>query len=129
MKKTTPFIIILYIILQILMLTGCKYAVVTGGPVDHARLNDGVYEGISSNGPNSAHVRVSVSNQKIGKVELLSHDAWKGHKADQIIPERIVDKQSTDVDAVSGATNSSNVIMNAAEQAIQKSYHGGETDQ
>jgi uncharacterized protein with FMN-binding domain len=36
--------------------------------------------------------------------------------------ERIIAQQSTRVDAVSGATNSSRVIMNAVQRAIEKAY-------
>ncbi|MBN1780869.1 FMN-binding protein [bacterium] len=99
---------------------GCRSAMVSGGPVDPETLTDGIYEGAYSHGPNSAHVRVTILNGKITAVELLEHDAWKGHKADDVIPGRIVENQSTAVDAVSGATNSSHVIMNAVEDAVQK---------
>ena len=46
--------------------------------------------------------------------------AWKGSKAESPIIKRIIENQSTDVDAVSGATNSSRVIMNAGQRAIEK---------
>jgi uncharacterized protein with FMN-binding domain len=102
-------------------LAGCKSAVVNGGPVDGSRLADGVFRGESKAGPNKAVVEVTIRDQKITEVKLLQSDAWKGHKADAVIPGRIVEKQSTAVDAVSGATNTSNVIMNATEAAIAKS--------
>ena len=38
---------------------------------------------------------------------------------ENIIPFRIIDEQSTNVDAVSGATVSSTAIMNAVDDAIQ----------
>jgi fumarate reductase flavoprotein subunit len=37
-----------------------------------------------------------------------------------IIPNRIIEKQSTKVDSVSGATLSSVAIMNAVEDAVKK---------
>ncbi|MDX1358727.1 MAG: FMN-binding protein [Clostridia bacterium] len=43
-----------------------------------------------------------------------------GRAAEKTIPERIIDQQSTRVDAVSGATRSSIAIMNAVEDALQK---------
>jgi uncharacterized protein with FMN-binding domain len=46
----------------------------------------------------------------------------RGVKADPIIQERIIESQSTNVDAVSGATNSSYVIMNAVQKAVEKAY-------
>jgi uncharacterized protein with FMN-binding domain len=102
-------------------IAGCKSAVVSGGPVEGSRLTDGVFRGECKAGPNKAVVDVTVQDQKITRVVLLKSDAWKGHKADAVIPARIVEKQSTSVDAVSGATNTSNVIMNAVEAALVKS--------
>lgn len=107
-------------VLSVLM-TGCKSAVVTGGPVDGSRLADGVFRGECKAGPNKAVVEVTIRDQNITQVKLLQSDAWKGHKADAVIPGRIVEKQSTSVDAVSGATNTSNVIMNAVEAALVQS--------
>jgi uncharacterized protein with FMN-binding domain len=48
--------------------------------------------------------------------------SWKGDKANDIIPQRIIAEQSTAVDAVSGATNSSRVIINGVQKALEKAY-------
>jgi uncharacterized protein with FMN-binding domain len=92
------------------------------GLVEPERLTDGVYEGNSGAGPNKALVRVTIEEGKIVKIETLKHRAWKGKKAEAIIPMRIIEHQSTKVDAVTGATNSSRVIMNAVQKAIEKAY-------
>jgi uncharacterized protein with FMN-binding domain len=47
----------------------------------------------------------------------------KGKKAEEIISRRVLENQRTDVDVVSGATNSSIVIINAVQRAIEKAYH------
>jgi uncharacterized protein with FMN-binding domain len=102
---------------------GCTMAPIRGAEIEEGKLADGVYEGSYRHGPNSAKVRVTVSQGKIVDVELIKHFAsWKGDKANEIIPQRIVAEQSTAVDAVSGATNSSRVIMNAVQKALEKSY-------
>jgi uncharacterized protein with FMN-binding domain len=103
------------------ILAGCKSAAVIGGPVDGSGLSDGVFRGECKAGPNKAVVDVTIWDRRIERVDLIEHDAWKGHKADTLIVKRIVADQSTKVDAVSGATNSSNVIMNAVEAAVVKS--------
>ncbi len=90
--------------------------------MEPARLTDGIYEGQFKVGPNYAEVKVTIEGQKIVHIEIVKHDAWKGKKAEPIIPQRIIEKQSTDVDAVTGATNSSHVIMNAVQKAIEKAY-------
>ncbi|MCJ7774231.1 MAG: FMN-binding protein, partial [Desulfobacterales bacterium] len=62
---------------------------------------------------------------KILSVNVLEHRTMKGRKAESVIPDRIVQLQSTDVDVVSGATYSSLAIMNAAQLAIDKSADTG----
>ncbi|MFC2076942.1 FMN-binding protein [candidate division KSB1 bacterium] len=91
-----------------------------GGPVDGARLADGIYEGSSKGGPVRAEVRVTIKNQRITDIELVKHDTWRGKKAEPVIPKRIIEKQSTDVETVTGATVSSRVIMNAVQGAVEK---------
>ncbi len=109
--------------LLIATITSCQTAPNLGGEVKEKKLRDGVYEGSYSNGPNSAVVKVTITDSRIEEVELLRHFAsWKGNKANTVIPQRIVEEQSTRVDAVSGATNSSIVIMNAAQKAIELAY-------
>ena len=102
---------------------GCTMAPIRGAEIEQRRLVDGVYDGSYRHGPNSAMVRVTISGGKVVDIELIKHFAsWMGDKANEIIPQRIVAEQSTDVDAVSGATNSSRVIMNAVQDALEKAY-------
>jgi fumarate reductase flavoprotein subunit len=107
------------------ILASCGSAPVIGGPVRPAELKDGIYRGCDAYGPNKAVVEVEIRNREIAQVRIIQHNAWKGKKADPIIPRYIVLDQSTAVDAVSGATNSSHVIMNAAQKAILESYKAG----
>lgn len=92
------------------------------GPVNNEKLTDGAYEGSYKAGPNKALVRVTIKEGKLVEIEIVKHRAWKGKKAESIIPRRIIENQSTRVDAVTGATNSSRVIMNAVQRAIEKAY-------
>ena len=98
----------------------CKMASIIGEPVNHGKLVDGVYEGSYARFPNKAVVKVTIKDQKIEDVQIVQHWAWKGKKAETPVINRIVEHQSTKVDAVSGATNSSHVIMNAVQRAIEK---------
>ena len=95
---------------------------ILGGPVEQGKLIDGIYEGSHKAGPNKALVKVTIKDRKIVKIEIVKHSAWKGKKAESIIPESIIENQSTKVDVVTGATNSSRVIMNAVQKAIEKAY-------
>ena len=104
------------------LLIGCAQTPVIGEPVDHIKLVDGIYEGSYRGGPNKALVKVTIKDNKIFNIEIIEHQAWKGKKAQVPIVERIIAGQSTNVDTVSGATNSSRVIMNAVQNAIEKAY-------
>jgi uncharacterized protein with FMN-binding domain len=85
----------------------CKIASIIGEPVNYGKLVDGVYEGSYARCPNKAVVKVTIKDQKIADVQIVQHWAWKGKKAETPVINRIVEHQSTKVDAVSGATNSS----------------------
>ena len=104
------------------MLLGCAETPVTGAPVDHAKLKDGTYEGSYRGGLNKASVQLTIKDNNIVNIEIIQHQAWRGGIAEATIVERIIASQSTKVDAVSGATNSSCVIMNAVQKAIEKAY-------
>lgn len=119
MKKCLTLMLITFILFSI---TSCWKAQLIGGPVQQNLLTDGTYEGQASHGPNSAKVVVTIVNQTIETIEVVKNEAWKGKKAVPEIPDRIIARQSTRVDAVSGATNSSHVLMNAVENALKKAY-------
>ncbi len=94
-----------------------------GGPVKEGKLADGVFEGSYSKWPNSAAVSVTVKDGRIADIRILKHwSSWIGRKAEPVIPLRIIEQQSTNIDAVTGATNSSRVIMNAVQNAVEKAY-------
>ncbi len=115
---------ILYRTILLLLLFLLQAACVTdriGRKVAPGELADGFYEGEFSSFPNIAHVLVVIEDGRIKDVELLDHGgSWIGHRADVDVPIRIIVQQSTSVDAVTGATNSSHVIMNAVEEALKK---------
>lgn len=88
-------------------------------PISLADVADGEYLGSSEKGPVKVQVRVIVKDQKIEKIDLLRHDRALGGKAEQII-DRIVEGNSLEVDAISGATLSSEVIKDAIRQALKQ---------
>ena len=87
--------------------------------VDISKVSDGKYEGHSELGPVIVDVNVTVEAGKIVDVEIVRHDNGLGGKANAIA-EDIVKANSYEVDAVSGATVSSKVIMNAVNNALNK---------
>ena len=112
---------LIFAVCLFLFSTGCATTPpVPTGKLDHQKLVDGMYEGSYRKGPMKARVKITIQNQRISSIDLLEHDTWKGKEAEEIIPDRIIREQSTDVDTVSGATMSSRVIMNAVQNAVDK---------
>jgi uncharacterized protein with FMN-binding domain len=101
----------------------CKTTDKIGQEIRFENLTDGIFEGGFKGGLNSAKVKVTIKDAKIFEIVILEHNASPiGKKANVEIVESIIVQQSTNVDAVSGATNSSHVIINAVQDAISKSY-------
>ena len=112
---------IVIFLLLVFLLSGCTFIPpLIGKRLDGEHLADGIYEGRYRSGPVKVVACVNIKNGRIIKIELLKHATWKGKLAETIIPDRIIQNQSTRVDAVSGATISSRVIMNAVQNAINK---------
>jgi uncharacterized protein with FMN-binding domain len=85
--------------------------------VEVAKLADGTYTGSYRVFPVSAEVRVTVKNHVITEIELLRHRHGQG-KAAEVIPGKVMEAQSLQVDVISGATYSSKVILKAIENAL-----------
>lgn len=64
-------------------------------------------------------MEVEVRDHQIVNINLLRHDCGKGKPA-EIMLEEMVDKNTDNVDCVSGATASSRTIRNAVNIALQK---------
>ncbi|WP_278841510.1 FMN-binding protein [Holdemania filiformis] len=126
MKKYKKFItavfcivLILIISVSILMFYTVKKAknlsIITPNMTE---ISDGEYIGEYSITPVYVKVNVTVKNHKIINIEILQHDNGLGSPAENITDD-IIDTQSLEVDAVSGATVSSNCILKAIENAIE----------
>lgn len=78
---------------------------------------DGVYTGECDVDFIYAKVAVTMKDGQIQSIDLLEHKNDRGAPA-EVITEKIVEAQSLEVDAISGATNSSRVIKKAVENAL-----------
>lgn len=87
--------------------------------IDISSVADGEYEGYSEAGPVKVEVLVLVKDKKIQRIDLLRHDNGLGGKAEGIIDE-ILAKNTIEIDAVAGATVSSEVIKDAIRQALKQ---------
>lgn len=86
-------------------------------PIDMRKVADGVYEGSFSNFLVSAKVAVTVKRHRITEIKILKQKCGPGYEALDI-PNRIIRAQSPKVDAVTGASGSSMVIMIAVHRAL-----------
>jgi len=112
-------------IVIVALVAACSPAPLLGNRARSEGLSDGEFEGKFKSFPNSAKVKVIIVDGKITEVEMLKHGASsRGRPAAKKIPGMIVEAQRADVDAVSGATNSSRVIMNAVQNALDVSIEG-----
>lgn len=85
--------------------------------VDIAQVADGEYEGNAQIKPVSAKVNVRVEQGKIADIEIKDHMTGLGKNGEKVV-DQIINKQSLDVDAISGATQSSVTITKAVEDAL-----------
>ncbi|MBP7654215.1 FMN-binding protein [Candidatus Dependentiae bacterium] len=83
----------------------------------------GVYTGSSEGVKGLIKVKVTIDGNKITKIDIIesadgSYPA--GKTALKIIPERIIEKQSFEIDAVSGATVTCKGIIEAVKNSLTK---------
>ncbi len=86
---------------------------------DLSAVADGVYEGECDNGLVLARVEVEVRGHAITGIHILEHRNGMGSPA-EVITDEVVSRQSVEVDAVSGATMSSQTILKAIENALSQ---------
>ena len=86
--------------------------------IDIADVSDGTYIGEYDVNFIYAKVEVTVEDWEIVSINILEHRHERGKAAETVI-EKIIEEQKIDVDAVSGATNSSTVIKKAVENALK----------
>ncbi len=128
-KKMVLFIIMLLLlvgfvwgILYLKSVADYKKAVkgITFEDINISDIPDGVYVGEYDVNFIYAKVEVTVQNGEITNVNILEHRHERGKTA-EVIADKIVGEQKIDVDAISGATNSSTVIKKAVENALKSS--------
>lgn len=83
-------------------------------------IEDGSYTGVAEGHNGPVEVEVTVAENVITEVTVLEHKETEGASDPAIenIPGEIVEKQSTQVDVISGVTYTSDAIMAATENAL-----------
>lgn len=91
--------------------------------MNNATFKDGTYIGVGEGYKGDIKVSVVIKNGKIYKINILStEDDEQFFSKARKLTSSIITKQTADVDTVSGATFSSNGIIEAVSNALQKAY-------
>ena len=133
MDKQQKIALILMPVLAIGVLAGGMFMSNKANPASAATYTDGVYEGVGEGFGGPIKVKVEVAGGKIASIELLEHSETPGigDTGAQAVIDSIIADQKTDVDVSSGATFSSNGVMEAVKNALagaggEQSFADGE---
>ena len=111
------------IVLAGIIIVGCStaYKNLTATMTDLTQITDGTYRGKYdvSGTPVKVTLDVIVQNSNIIKIVIVKHFCSPIGKKAEKITDTIIERQSLDVDVVSGATGSSKAILKAVENALQ----------
>lgn len=88
------------------------------GEIQLENLEDGIYSGGFDAVLINAFVDVTIEEGRIEDIKL-EHEHNRGYRAEVII-RSVLDQQSIQVDTISGATDSSKVILKAIEKALNE---------
>ena len=87
--------------------------------IDMSEIGDGIYQGSAETSLVKVEVEIEVQSHEIIRVDLLKHDNGLGAKAEAIVDD-IISENTYEVDEISGATMSSQVIKSAVNDALVK---------
>lgn len=94
-----------------------------GNTAENESLKDGVFTGEAKGFNPGLKVSVTIKNNIIESIEIIEHNekgkSFYGPPIEKI-PKSIIEKQSVEVDEVSGATYTSRGIKNAVKDALSK---------
>jgi len=121
MKKHKIFLCSIICIILATCANNYLYLIENMPELDLTEKEDGIYRGVYDlkKSPINVVLDVDVQNSRISEIRIIEHNCSPiGKKAENIV-SRIINRQSLDVDAVSGATISSIAIIKAVENALE----------
>lgn len=87
--------------------------------VNLEEVDDGLYIGDFNYSSFTYKVEIKVKNHKIEKIDIINNrDTSHSKKAEEIII-KVIDKQSVNVEAISGATTTSKALLKAIENGLK----------
>ncbi|GMQ61099.1 FMN-binding protein [Vallitalea maricola] len=119
-KRSKVFLIILGIlVIAFFAVKSIHVKEIEVSNIDLNTLEDGIYKGSHDSTLVKAWVSVEIKNHTIKTIIIDEHQTGLGKKA-ETITDKIIEKQSLQVDGITGATVSSNTIKKAIEDALSK---------
>jgi len=88
--------------------------------LDFSQLSDGSYRGEHRYMGFTCTVEVTVNDHRISRITVSEGRRDKYVDKAKMVTQRVIDAQSLNVDAVTGATFSSKAILKAVENALKK---------
>lgn len=86
--------------------------------IDLSKVPDGTYQGKYESGRFTNRVELTVKNGKITSIAILDDVTFAKPEVREELFDRIIDKQSLNIEAVSGATATSKAYLKAIENAV-----------
>lgn len=128
MKKALKVLLIVVLVFAVIigslvlyMTRGLKTGVnLALSGIDPSGVSDGTYTGIYAAGRWSNKVSVTVKDGKITEITLIDDVTFAKEETTNEILTRVIQEQSTTVDAVSGGTVTSKAYLKAIENALNE---------
>lgn len=116
MKKLLAILLVMTIIVG---LVGCNKTEKVDTNEAATAIKDGVYEGVGTGKGGEIKVEVTIADDTITAIKVLSHNETPGFDtAMETLTESIISKNSLEVDGVSGCTFTSNGFIEAVKAAL-----------
>ncbi|MFP3089770.1 FMN-binding protein [Treponema sp. TIM-1] len=119
--QLTRFLVIGVLSLFLVISCAINFAAIQAEMPDLRSKADGTYRGEYDlpKAPVKVTLEVRLENAQITGIEIVRHFCSPIGKKAEKITDRIIEKQSLQVDAISGATGSSKAILKAVEAALK----------
>ncbi|MBU3189683.1 FMN-binding protein [Clostridium bowmanii] len=88
--------------------------------IEASQLKDGVYKGKYSGGRWSNEVDVTLKDKKITRIAIVKNVVFEKTEVSTELISKVIKKQDTNVDVISGATVTSKSYLKSIENALSK---------
>lgn len=128
MKKIFKIIVSIFILLLLIAIGGVFFisrGLESGmnlviNDVELSSLSDGMYNGKHEAGRWTNEMNITIKDHKIIKIDVVQDVSFAKPEVTEVIISRVIEKQNTKVDVVSGATVTSKAYLKAMENALKK---------